>query len=46
MRMEFHFFPFETGFTILIAIFGTILIGLLGTWSVLGEKPARHLRAE
>lgn len=46
MRMEFHFFPFETGFTILIAVVGTILIGLLGTWSVLGEKPARHLRAE
>lgn len=46
MRLSFGFFPFEASFTILIAIVGTILIGLIGTWSVLGETPARHLRAE
>lgn len=46
MRLSFNFFPFETSLTILISIFGTVIIGLLGTWSVLGERPARHLRAE
>ena len=46
MRLDFKFFPFETGLTILFSILGTVIIGLLGTWSVLGERPARHLRAE
>lgn len=46
MKLSFKFFLFETSLTILFSIIGTVIIGLVGTWSVLGERPARHLRAE
>ena len=29
-----------------IAILATIIIGLIGTWNILGKKPARYLRAQ
>ena len=46
--MNFEY-AFDAGVALLVAvtaIIATIIIGLIGTWTVLGQKPARHLRAQ
>ena len=46
LEMDFTFFPAQSAALALGAIAFSIFIGLAGTWRVLGEKPARHLREE
>jgi putative ABC transport system permease protein len=43
---SFSFAPLQAGALALAAITFAILIGLAGTWRILGEKPARWLREE
>lgn len=44
MGIDFAFDPVGAGLAALGALLLTIVLGLAGTWRVLGEKPARHLR--
>jgi putative ABC transport system permease protein len=44
MRIDFAFDPLGAGTAALAALVLTVALGLIGTWRVLGEKPARHLR--
>jgi putative ABC transport system permease protein len=44
--MEFVFFPAEAAALAFAAVVFAIVIGLAGSWRILGEKPARHLREE
>jgi putative ABC transport system permease protein len=44
MRIDFTFDVVGAGLAALGALTLTIVLGLVGTWRVLGEKPARHLR--
>ncbi len=46
LDMDFAFFPAQSAALAAAAIAFSIFIGLAGTWKVLGEKPARHLREE
>ena len=39
--MDFEFFPLQAAALALAAVIFAIVIGLSGTWRVLGEKPAR-----
>lgn len=45
MRIDFSFDPLGAGLAALAALAVTIALGLAGTWRILGEKPARHLRS-
>ena len=44
MGLDFAFDPLGAGLAALGALALTIVLGLAGTWRILGEKPARHLR--
>jgi putative ABC transport system permease protein len=44
--MAFHFAPLQAAGLALAAVAFAIVIGLAGTWRILGEKPARWLREE
>ena len=44
MKIDFAFDPLGAGLAALGALVATVLLGLIGTWRVLGETPARHLR--
>lgn len=44
MRIDFAFDPIGAGVAALAALVITVTLGLIGTWRVLGETPARHLR--
>lgn len=44
MKIDFAFDPLGAGLAALGALAATITLGLAGTWKILGEKPARHLR--
>ncbi|MFC7052458.1 ABC transporter permease [Hansschlegelia quercus] len=44
MGIDFAFDPLGAGLAAVGALLLTIALGLAGTWRVLGEKPARHLR--
>ena len=46
LDLEFRFFPAQAFGVALGAIAFALVIGLIGTWRVLGEKPARRLREE
>ncbi len=46
MKMPFTLHPATIMTTILIGIALTLLLGLLGTWKALGQKPAIYLRGE
>ncbi|MGO9431731.1 ABC transporter permease [Rhodoblastus sp.] len=46
LDVAFSFFPVQAAALALAAIAFAIFIGLAGTWRILGEKPARHLREE
>ena len=46
MKMPFTLHPGTIITTILIGIALTLLLGLLGTWKALGQKPSTHLRGE
>ncbi len=46
LDLAFASFPAEAAALALAAIVFAIFIGLAGTWRILGEKPARHLREE
>ena len=45
MKIDFAFDPLGAGLAALGALAATIALGLAGTWKILGEKPARHLRS-
>lgn len=45
MNVTFVFDPAGAALISAGALVATIAIGLIGTWRVLGEKPARHLRS-
>lgn len=45
MKVGFTFDAVGAALIALGALAATIAIGLIGTWRVLGEKPARHLRS-
>lgn len=45
MRLEFSIAIAETLFVAGAAILSTVALGLIGSWRILGQKPARHLRA-
>jgi putative ABC transport system permease protein len=44
MGIDFAFDPLGAGLAAIGALVLTVVLGLVGTWRVLGEKPARHLR--
>lgn len=44
MKLPFHVAPAPVATTLALGLMITISIGLAGTWRVLGEKPAGHLR--
>ncbi|MBZ0216465.1 MAG: FtsX-like permease family protein, partial [Fimbriimonadaceae bacterium] len=44
MNSDFRFIPLAAIGTLIGATIFTLLLGLLGTWRVLGEKPAAILR--
>jgi putative ABC transport system permease protein len=44
MRLPFAMDWNLTIISLLLALFVTIILGLLGTWRILGEKPAQYLR--
>jgi putative ABC transport system permease protein len=46
MNMTFALHPYTIIMTILTGIVLTLLLGLLGTWKALGQKPATYLRGE
>jgi len=46
MKMSFALHPTTIITTILIGIALTLVLGLLGTWKALGQKPATYLRSE
>jgi putative ABC transport system permease protein len=46
LDLPFAFFPAQAAALALGAVGFAIFIGLAGTWRILGEKPARHLREE
>jgi putative ABC transport system permease protein len=46
MNMTFALHPYTIVMTILTGIVLTLLLGLLGTWKALGQKPAMYLRGE
>ncbi|MCF6239061.1 MAG: FtsX-like permease family protein, partial [Candidatus Marinimicrobia bacterium] len=46
MNVSFALHPVTTITTILIGIILTLILGLLGTWKALGQKPATYLRDE
>ncbi len=46
LDLSFAFFPASAAALALAAVVFAIFIGLAGTWRILGEKPARHLREE
>jgi putative ABC transport system permease protein len=46
MNMTFALHPYTIIMTILTGIVLTLLLGLLGTWKALGQKPAMYLRGE
>ncbi len=46
MKMSFSLHPATVMTTVLIGIALTLLLGLLGTWKALGQKPASYLRGE
>lgn len=46
MKMDFTLHPGTIITTILIGIALTLLLGLLGTWKALGQKPSTYLRGE
>lgn len=45
MGIDFAFDPLGAGAAALGALALTVTLGLAGAWRILGEKPARHLRA-
>ena len=45
MKVTYVFDPAGAALISAGALIATIAIGLIGTWRVLGEKPARHLRS-
>ena len=42
---EFNWYWLAAGQAIVLGLVITVLLGLLGTWRILKEKPARHLRS-
>jgi len=46
MKMTFNLHPGTIVITIMTGICLTLLLGLLGTWKALGQKPAMYLRGE
>ena len=46
MKMSFNLHPGTIIMTIMTGIILTLLLGLLGTWKALGQKPASYLRGE
>jgi putative ABC transport system permease protein len=46
MKMPFHLHPGIILATIALGLVLTLLLGLLGTWRALGQKPAGYLRGE
>ena len=46
MQADFYFLPATIGLTVGGATLITVALGLAGTWSALGEKPAPVLRAD
>ena len=46
MKMPFTLHPVTILTTILLGIALTLLLGLLGTWKALGQKPSTYLRSE
>ena len=46
MKMSFTLHPAAVIITILLGIALTLLLGLLGTWKALGQKPSTYLRGE
>ena len=46
LDLGFAFFPLQAAGLALGAVAFAIFIGLMGTWRILGEKPARHLRED
>jgi putative ABC transport system permease protein len=46
MKMSFNLHPGTILLTIVTGITLTLLLGLLGTWKALGQKPATYLRSE
>jgi len=46
MKMPFSLHPGTIITTILIGVALTLLLGLLGTWKALGQKPSTYLRGE
>ena len=45
MKLSYAGLDLNTCLTAFVTAALAALLGLLGTWQVLGEKPARHLRA-
>jgi putative ABC transport system permease protein len=46
MDSTWIFLPGRVGATIVGAVILTLFLGVLGTWTTLGARPARHLRSE
>ena len=46
MKSGFVFAPIPALGTMVVAVVATLLIGLLGTWKVLDEKPSAHLKSQ
>jgi putative ABC transport system permease protein len=44
MRFDFHFYPFNAMLAALLAVLIAVALSLLGTWRILGQKPAPYLR--
>jgi putative ABC transport system permease protein len=44
MRLPFEMNWIVAVFSLIIALFVTVVLGLLGTWRILGQKPAPYLR--
>jgi putative ABC transport system permease protein len=44
MRLPFMMDWSVTFISVIIALFVTVILGLIGTWRILGEKPAQYLR--
>jgi putative ABC transport system permease protein len=44
MRLEFQFLPWVALAAVVAALAVTVGLGLVGTWRVLGRRPAAHLR--
>jgi putative ABC transport system permease protein len=44
MRLPFEMDWMMTIISLILALFVTVVLGLMGTWRILGEKPAHYLR--